>query len=240
VPTDVKSATCLGAGDVITSIAGERHATITSDDGAKRTVGVHVWRAAKQVLDKHVNETVEIKYKALGDNEEHVVTYRVAPGATDPWMMRVNYAQAVFGIGPYPTMTKLVARNPIDALWIGMRKTGYVITTAYLTFQRMVIDRTVGVENISGPVGIVKAGTSFLDAGFVKLLYFMALISANLAVINFLPLPIVDGGLFVFLIIEKIKGSPISLKTQVATQIIGLALIIAVFLFVTIMDISKL
>jgi regulator of sigma E protease len=71
------------------------------------------------------------------------------------------------------------------------------------------------------------------------LLYFLALISANLAVINFLPLPIVDGGLFTFLIIEKIKGSPISLRVMVATQVIGIVLIIGVFLFVTFQDLQK-
>jgi regulator of sigma E protease len=71
------------------------------------------------------------------------------------------------------------------------------------------------------------------------MLFFLAFLSANLAVINFLPLPIVDGGLMVFLIIEKIKGSPVSIKTQVVTQIIGIALIGTTFLFVTFNDISK-
>jgi len=96
------------------------------------------------------------------------------------------------------------------------------------------------VEQISGPVGIVQMGSEVARQDFVKMLYFLALISANLAVINFLPLPIVDGGLFIFLIIEKIKGSPISVRVQIATQLIGLALIIGIFLFVTINDIQKL
>ena len=65
------------------------------------------------------------------------------------------------------------------------------------------------------------------------------MISANLAVLNFLPLPIVDGGLMIFLIIEKIKGSPISLRIQVATQVIGLVLIGSVFLFVTLQDLTR-
>jgi regulator of sigma E protease len=82
-------------------------------------------------------------------------------------------------------------------------------------------------------------GTEFAEAGLNRLFWFLAVISANLAVINFLPLPIVDGGLMVFLIIELIKGQPVSIKTQVVTQVIGLALIIAAFVFVTAMDISK-
>jgi regulator of sigma E protease len=68
----------------------------------------------------------------------------------------------------------------------------------------------------------------------------MALISANLAVINFLPLPIVDGGLMIFLLIEKIKGSPVSLRIQVITQFLGMFLIISAFIYVTFNDVMKL
>jgi len=96
------------------------------------------------------------------------------------------------------------------------------------------------MDQVSGPVGILQMGSHFAAAGMPQLLYFLALISANLAVINFLPLPIMDGGIFVFLLIEKIKGSPLSMRIQVATQLIGLALIIGIFLYVTLQDIQKL
>jgi regulator of sigma E protease len=74
----------------------------------------------------------------------------------------------------------------------------------------------------------------------VDFLFFLGMISANLAVINFLPLPIVDGGLMVFLFIEWIRGSPVSIKVQVATQAIGLFLIAGAFLFVTYNDVVRL
>ena len=86
---------------------------------------------------------------------------------------------------------------------------------------------------------LIDLGGKVARAGLVDFIFFMAIISANLAVINFLPLPIVDGGLMVFLIIEKIKGSPVSLRIQVATQMIGLFLIIGVFLFVTFNDVIR-
>ncbi len=75
--------------------------------------------------------------------------------------------------------------------------------------------------------------------GLVDMLFFLGIISANLAVLNFLPLPIVDGGLMVFLIIEKIKRSPVSLKVQIATQVIGLVLILMAVVLVTIQDITR-
>ena len=137
-------------------------------------------------------------------------------------------------------MAEIRVSNPAKAMMIGLRKTYYFIEQVYMMMKRMIFTRSVGLDQVSGPVGIVKMGSEIAGEDFVKLLYFLALISANLAVINFLPLPIVDGGLFVFLLIEKIKGSPISLKVQVATQVIGVVLIIGVFIFVTIQDVAKL
>jgi len=240
VPVSLRAAMGLDPAARVSEIAGQRTVFLKNDVLADRPVSVQFWLAAKQVLREHAGETIQVKYFYLGESGEHTAQFNVPGQGVDTWDMRTSFDSTLLGITPDPITKMLVADGPVDALWIGVRKTAYVITQAYLTFRRMVFDRTVGVENISGPVGIVKLGSDVLEAGVVKLIYFLALISANLAVINFLPLPIMDGGLMVFLIIEKIKGSPISLKTQVVTQLIGLALIIAAFLFVTIMDISKL
>jgi regulator of sigma E protease len=75
---------------------------------------------------------------------------------------------------------------------------------------------------------------------FVDFLYLLAFISANLAVMNFLPIPVVDGGVFVLLIVEKIKGSPLSIRFQEVMTYAGLALIVSLFLYVTYNDIIRL
>src|SRR3954451_5173010 len=100
---------------------------------------------------------------------------------------------------------------------------------------------SVPASNLMGPYGIVKAGAGFANRGTDWLIWFLAMISANLAVVNFLPLPIgvIDGGLFVFLIVEKIQGRPISPRVQNIAQMVGLALILSVFILVTIQDISR-
>jgi regulator of sigma E protease len=66
------------------------------------------------------------------------------------------------------------------------------------------------------------------------------MISANLAVVNFLPIPIVDGGQFLFLIAEKVMGRPLSKRAQEIAQFAGLALILSVFVMVTYNDIARL
>jgi regulator of sigma E protease len=151
----------------------------------------------------------------------------------DPWLGRIAFS-ANFDVAPELVLLK--GENAWEALRIGIHKTYYFILQVYTIMERMIFTRSVGLENISGPLGIIDMGGKVARASFVDFLFFMAMISANLAVINFLPLPIVDGGLMVFLIIEKIKGSPVSIKVQVATQMIGLFLIIGAFLFVTFND----
>ena len=76
-------------------------------------------------------------------------------------------------------------------------------------------------------------------AGYAELFFFLAFLSVNLAVLNFIPLPVLDGGLMVFLIIEKLKGKPLSIKTQMVATLIGLATIVLVMLLVTFQDITK-
>ena len=95
--------------------------------------------------------------------------------------------------------------DPVKALTMGVQETHKLIMMTYLTIDRL-FRRTVGVEQLRGPVGIMHIGVNIVDRGFVYMLFFLGMISVNLAVINFLPLPIVDGGLFLFLIYEKLKG----------------------------------
>jgi regulator of sigma E protease len=98
---------------------------------------------------------------------------------------------------------------------------------------------SISASNLMGPIGIVGAGAKFAFKGNDWLVWFLAMISANLAVVNFLPIPIVDGGLFLFLIIEKIQGKPLSPRARDAAQLVGLALILSVFVMVTFNDIVR-
>ena len=126
----------------------------------------------------------------------------------------------------------------IAAAW-GVTETRDFVLQFYLTIHRM-IQGSISYKNMMGPVGIFNAGRQFAYKGVDWLIWFLAMISANLAVVNFLPIPIVDGGLFTFLIVEKIQGKPLSAKTQSIAQVVGLAIILSVFLLVTYQDIARL
>jgi len=138
-----------------------------------------------------------------------------------------------------PKTEVLQAEGPLDAVRMGVHKTERVMMSTYLTFERL-FEGTVKVEHLKGPVGIAHMGTRIAEKGIPWLLFFMALISVNLAVINFLPLPIVDGGQFIFLILEQIRGKPVSVEVQNIATVLGLVLIGAVFVVVTFHDIAGL
>ncbi|MEM1185012.1 MAG: site-2 protease family protein [Planctomycetota bacterium] len=138
-----------------------------------------------------------------------------------------------------PTQTMLKASNPIEAVGMGLHETKRVLTSTYVTFLRL-FQGTVKVEHLKGPVGIAHIGTIIADRGFDWLVFFFALISVNLAVINFLPLPIVDGGQFLMLLYEQIRGKPVPIAIQNGLTLLGLLMIGTVFLIVTFHDVKAL
>jgi regulator of sigma E protease len=146
------------------------------------------------------------------------------------------------GLNPFVFSVELVTlqrSSPSGAIALGIEKTRQSMIQVYLTLLR-VFQGSVHPKNFQGPVGIAHTGTKIAKQGWTYLIFFLGLISVNLAVINFLPIPIVDGGHIVFLIIEKIKGSPVGPRVQTAALFVGLALLACMFLYVTFNDIVRL
>lgn len=139
-----------------------------------------------------------------------------------------------------PLQVTVVTSNPVDAVALGFHRTHMYMTQTYLTLAR-VFQGSVPASGMRGFVGISDIGTQIAyHQGLSWLLFFLGMISVNLVVINFLPIPIVDGGLMLFLIIEKIKGSPVGPKVLTAANVIGLVLIGGVFLFTLYHDLARL
>ncbi|MEM1329487.1 MAG: site-2 protease family protein [Planctomycetota bacterium] len=138
-----------------------------------------------------------------------------------------------------PVQELLKASGPIDAVGMGLHETKRIMISAYLTLARL-FQGTVQVQHLNGPVGIAHIGTRIADRGLIWLLFFGALVSVNLAVINFLPLPIVDGGQFLMLLWEAVRGKPVPIPVQNVVTLAGLVMIGTVFLIVTYNDIARL
>jgi regulator of sigma E protease len=167
----------------------------------------------------------EIAWKITPESRKQLTTAAWEP-ALDPGLFA-------------PEEFELKAAGPLGAIGMGLRETQRVMMTTYVTFARL-FQGSIKVEHLKGPVGIAHTGTILAERGPVWLLFFMALISVNLAVINFLPIPIADGGHFVFLLYEQFTGKPVSAAVQNFAAIAGLILLATVFLVVTFNDISNL
>ncbi|MGD9693496.1 MAG: site-2 protease family protein [Phycisphaerales bacterium] len=133
--------------------------------------------------------------------------------------------------------TTLKGETPWAALGMGLHETDRVMRTVYLTLVRL-FEGTVKVQHLKGPVGIAHIGTIVAERGMLHLIFFLGLISVNLAVVNLLPIPIADGGLLVFLLIEGVTRKPVSPAIQNAATAVGLLLVVAVFLIVTFNDVA--
>ena len=129
------------------------------------------------------------------------------------------------------------------AIWEGLKLSWDLVVATVSGFYNLIHDGLTGHGNLSaitGPVGIVGVVGDAAKFGFIYLLSFTALISINLAVINLIPFPALDGGRLFFLIIEKIKGSPIRPKITNTVNIIGFSLLMLLMAIVTYHDIVKL
>jgi len=154
-------------------------------------------------------------------------------------LARIGWASP-FGTAIFErAQTTLKANDVLDAIRMGFAEAHRAMMQVYITFARL-FEGTVQVQDLKGPVGIAHIGTLVAGKGMIWLVFFFALISVNLAVVNFLPLPIVDGGQFLLIVYEKLRGKPAPLGFQNAMAIAGLVLIGSLFLFITFHDIRNL
>ncbi|AQQ08407.1 Regulator of sigma E protease [Sedimentisphaera cyanobacteriorum] len=129
--------------------------------------------------------------------------------------------------------------NIIQAFQLGTYWVGDMLGQSISTIKGL-FERKIGADMLSGPIGIARISHRIVEQqDFAFYLYFMGMISCFLAVMNFLPIPVVDGGVFLLLVIEKIKGSPVSYNVQKVLIYIGLALIALLFAVVIFNDISN-
>ena len=124
----------------------------------------------------------------------------------------------------------------------GVESTFFVTVATLKAFGGIISDfATSGTlrGDLSGPVGIAVMTGQVQKMGFIFLLQFMALISINLAIINTLPFPALDGGRLLFFAIEKVKGSPVNQKYEKIAHTVGFALLILLMIAITFRDVGK-
>ena len=128
--------------------------------------------------------------------------------------------------------------NPLQALSEGVIQTYNI---AVLTIKSIVklIQGTISPKTLGGPIMIAQMAGQQAKQGMTNLVFFIALISINLAILNFLPIPVLDGGHLLFFFIEAVTGRPVSIKVREIAQQAGIFVLILLMIYVFYNDITR-
>ena len=130
------------------------------------------------------------------------------------------------------------SRGLYQSLLKGVYET-YNLSVKTLQFIGKMISGNMGTENLSGPIGIAQMAGNTAQAGFLPFMYLMALLSISLAVLNLLPIPVLDGGQLTLLGIEAIRGKPLPEKAENIIYTGGAAIVVMLMVFAIFNDISR-
>ena len=205
-------------------------ATITAVDGVEVTSFYDIARELKKNAGQRITVDWRLDEQNAGDTVvEMGENEQIAEVAAMPRQ-----------IVPFGQLERLYkAKGPIDAVKMGYKRTKIFIIQTYITLQRL-IGGLVSPKEMMGPVGILAFSYRIVaDRPLIYYVYFLGLISASIAVVNFLPLPPLDGGLTLLLLVEKIKGSALSMRAREIIAYAGWGLVGAFFLYLTFNDVVR-
>ena len=220
----------LMKGDVITEVRPQKvddKGNATSDDWVplKEFQGV----ALHTIVQLNPTDTLGLKVTRAGGTTELTVT----TAADQSW------PAADRGLAFRFDSQVQVADNWVDALDMGLHRTWRTVKVIYQTLYATIF-RQISTKTMSGPLSIANASYNIAGNNFWQFIIFIGLININLAVVNFLPIPLLDGGHMVFLLYERIRGKPAPEKLQEWSMWVGLAFILLLMAFVIFLDVRKL
>src|SRR3989339_699529 len=194
-------------------------------------------------IDEKTFENLDSVYKYIVSQKDDTVAVLVKRGDEElSYDVIVQDYDLSTGIGVSLFQTGIVRYPWYIAIWQGIKMSFIWLVTIVMAFamliKNLIVGAPTGVE-VAGPVGIAVMTGQFARMGFIYVMQFTALLSLNLAIINFVPFPALDGGRVLFLIIEKIKGNPVNQKWENLAHNIGFILLMVLILFVTFKDVGQ-
>jgi len=156
---------------------------------------------------------------------------------------RVNVPEGEGALGVAITETGFPQKSFFGSLFEGFKTSIQIVSAIFTGLLSLIIGVFTGArvfENLVGPVGIFGVATQAGQLGYIYLLQLIGIISLNLFVLNIFPFPALDGGRLLFIIIEKIKGSPMAPRLEAVANGLGLAFLLALMLAITIKDVAAL
>ena len=234
------------------SIVGQRYAPpiidkITTGSSAD-IAGLVIGDEILQVNEKNIkrfdelqrivrpNPGKELKFLIRRDNE--ILLKTVIPQLVEG--KDASGSKIVYGLlGVVSEQTTFIRHNPLTSFGLAIEETWVIVSQTLIHVTEMIRgERTT--EELGGPIRIAKLSGAVADAGLTSSIWFMAVLSINLGLINLFPVPVLDGGHLFFYLLEFIRGKPLEAKMQGIASYVGLVLVISLMIFVTWNDLVQL
>lgn len=194
---------------------------------------VETWQEFKRAIEERPGETLELRVRRAG--AETTLAVRPAERRAEAAGDTLVYGRIEAGVdeGEMAAATASMGRRPIGP--IASVGHGFQESVNWTVFTveivRDLITGDVARSNLAGPVRIVEFSGEMARAGVLALLRFMAILSINLAILNLLPIPVLDGGHLVFLGLEAVRGEAVSVETRVRWTQLGMLVVAAIMVW---------
>ena len=195
---------------------------------------LYSWKQLIDYLDSDSNmSSLQIKYERDGKEQE--------PVTSDVWTVR-SINEIASGVKA-KTALGISATTRFDffgGIWNALVMFWESITAVFVTFGALFGNSQITINELSGPVGIFAVIKQYLQTDVLSFLSFVAMISANIGLVNLLPLPALDGGRIIFIGYELITGKKVNKKVETALINIVFWLVMILFVYITFKDIIRL
>jgi len=218
-PGSPAEASGFRAGDAVLSIEGKE---------------VTRWTDLAEIITTSEGRELVVQVKREGAPRE----LRVRPEVTktknifgeevDSWKIGVGASKNTF----------IERQNPVRALWSGIEQTWTITELTFVSIVKMV-QGVVSPESLGGPILIAQMAGAHVKKGIMNFVFFMALLSINLGVLNLFPIPVLDGGHLLFFLIELITGKEVNIKWRERAQQVGFFILVMLMIFVFYNDIMR-
>lgn len=177
---------------------------------------VSKWEDTSKMIEKSSNKEISITIER--NNKQEIL--KLTPKSVD--------GKTMIGIVPKRS------RNLIESSVKSIKMTG-----DFLIQMSSMFTGKVKIEDVSGPVGIVKVIGDTAQKGLINLVYLSGIISLNLGFLNLIPIPALDGGRFLFLLVEAIRGKKVNQEKEAMVNLVGFAVLMLLMIVVTVHDVVK-
>ena len=192
------------------------------------------WSDLSEIITKSDGREVTLRLNREGNLQD----IRVKPEATkaknvfgedvDSWKIGVGASKNIF----------IERQNPILATWSGIEQTWNITELTLISLVKMV-QGVVSPDTLGGPILIAQMAGAHVKKGVMNFVFFMALLSINLAVLNLFPIPVLDGGHLLFFLIELVTGKEVNIKWRERAQQVGFFILVMLMIFVFYNDIMR-